>query len=222
MAPNSLKVGGLVSLAATLFFLWSADSSHENLDPTAAAATHSKDRLPGMGDSLPPRRELLLRGNLAADARMRPRPTLRRLHVRRDPALEADPEFQRLMAIDGARKMALLQGDVGELQQMREQVRGAKVSRRVLEQALLDPNREVRLAALDEISLEMDEPPIELVGPVVEADPDPEVRLEALAIVADIDGDEADAVIDRAMNDRDDTVRDEARELMESRAEESR
>jgi len=79
----------------------------------------------------------------------------------------------------------------------------------------------VRLAALYEISLEMDEPPLDLLAPVIESDPDPEVRLEALGIVADIETSEADAVISRAMDDPDEAIRSEAQDLMESRAENS-
>jgi hypothetical protein len=143
---------------------------------------------------------------------------VRPLHEKRDPALERDPGFQRLLEIDSARKSALLYGNEQDLKAAQLQLlAGDRVPRNVLERALVDPNMEVRLAALYEIGLGMEEPPLDLLGPVLLGDPSPEVRLEALEIVAEAAA--ADALIHRALDDADAAVRNEAHDLIEERIE---
>jgi HEAT repeat protein len=55
---------------------------------------------------------------------------------------------------------------------------------------------------------------------VVAGDPNAEVRLEALEIVAESESDEAVAVVRTALNDPDDDVRTEAEDLLDEWAEE--
>jgi HEAT repeat protein len=59
-----------------------------------------------------------------------------------------------------------------------------------------------------------------LLAPVVAGDPNAEVRLEALEIVAESESDEAVAVVRTALNDPDDDVRTEAEDLLDEWAEE--
>jgi HEAT repeat protein len=161
--------------------------------------------------------------DLAAEAKGRQRRVFRELAAERDAELEADPEFHRLLEMDSDRKMALIDRDPVELARVRQAigVSGGKISRRVLEKALVDPNTEVRLAALQEISLTMDAVPIDLLAPVVAGDPSAEVRLEALEILAEDESVAAVAVVRTALNDPDDDVRTEAEDLLDEWAEEN-
>jgi hypothetical protein len=154
----------------------------------------------------------------AKDRPQRFRRTFRRLPAHRDPEIQKDPQFQKLMETDAARKMALVaHDDREELKNTLTAIKqpAATIDRRVLEAALVDPSTEVRLAALAEISLEMDPPPLDLLGPVVEGDPDAEVRLEALEIVGESGSEEAVAVIRTALSDPVAAIRAEAEDLLE-------
>jgi HEAT repeat protein len=116
--------------------------------------------------------------------------------------------------------MALLQKDPEELRRVQAQaLQGEPIPRRVFEAALLDPNTEVRLAALYEISLTFDETPLDLVAPVLQGDPNAEVRLEALSMIAEVENKEADALIESALDDPDEGVSSEAQDVLESRIE---
>jgi hypothetical protein len=144
--------------------------------------------------------------------------TRREVRRQRPPELEADPQFQKLLAIDSARKMALLEQEPEELARVRRELLAeGPIPRRVLEGALLDPNAEVRLAALYEISAAMEEAPLDLLTAVLHSDPSAEIRLEALSVIAEAENEEADALIESALDDPDEGVREEAQDLIDAR-----
>jgi len=227
MRKDWLKTGAFLSAAGGLW-LWmspappslkpSRDASVGVAEPgrPASAKLALESRPPDAG---------VLTAKLEADGKkgLRPLPArkFRKLPAKRDPRLEADPEFQKLLELDSTRKMALVQSearhdDPDAAQQALADAKASKISRRVLEQALIDPNAEVRLAALFEISLEFDEPPLELLAPLVESDPNADVRLEALEMVGDSDSLEAETVIQGALGDPDDEVRARAEDLLDT------
>lgn len=118
--------------------------------------------------------------------------------------------------------MALVANRPEELERLQRQLQShSPIPQSVLEAALLDPNTEVRMAALYEISLEMAEPPLDLLAPVLQGDPSAEVRLEALTIVADSDDEQADALIRGSLDDPDEAVRSEALDQVEARSDDS-
>lgn len=230
METNWLRIGGIVSLLAVAVLLWVGRAPAPRLETrdgtgrVEPALGEKPAGRPGeIGGAPVPDGRLALRRGLDAEAKARPRRGMfRELNQRRPPELEADPQFQRLLEIDSARKMALLENDREDLRRVRQDLlAGGDIPRRVLEQALLDSNTEVRLAALYEISLEMGEPPLDLLAPVLQGDPSAEVRLEALSIVADVENAEADGLIQGALDDPDEEIRDEAEDLIESRVEDS-
>jgi hypothetical protein len=217
-----------MSAVVGLALFWLAvgsSSTFEGAEPeqfTDASSMGSDDSQPRSAFSQH-RADVPVLRDLAAEAKGRQRRIFRELAAKRNAELEADPEFQRLLEMDSDRKMALIDRDPVELARVRKAigVPGGKISRRVLEKALVDPNPEVRLAALHEISLTMDEVPVDLLAPVVAGDPSAEVRLEALEIVAEDESADAVAVIRTALNDPDDDVRTEAEDLLDDWAEEN-
>ena len=89
-----------------------------------------------------------------------------------------------------------------------------------LRQALTDPDGSVRLTivkALADADFPGDEP-MELLGTVVAHDPDEEVRLEALNVLAQRDARDAAAVAEQALNDPEEEVRTRAQEILDSQA----
>lgn len=220
-------MGSVASLIGVALFLWlfsSAPQEAADQPSVSTPAVRSFRELASRNTSevLDPRSAGRLRGGLSVGAKDRPqrfRRKFRDLSTQRDPELEADPDFERLLALDATRKMALVdQSDREQLKQaLAEMKAGPPIERRVLEKALRDPSSEVRLAALYEISVTMDRPPIDWLAPMVEQDPDPEVRLEALGMIAESEEEKATAVIRTALNDPDPRVRMEAAELLEER-----
>jgi hypothetical protein len=85
----------------------------------------------------------------------------------------------------------------------------------VLMQVLSDPDPELRLFALNEIWLSMDEPPLDILGSVVSNDQDPEVRIEALRMVGESEDPRALQMVKAAANDSDEDVREEAADLID-------
>jgi hypothetical protein len=79
----------------------------------------------------------------------------------------------------------------------------------VLAKALLDREPEVRLAAIHELWLTADDPPLYLVESALR-DSDPEVRLEALKIASESEDDGAKKLIEQARSDPDEDVRSDA------------
>lgn len=84
----------------------------------------------------------------------------------------------------------------------------------VLIKALEDRDTDVRLAALDELWTNSDEPPLDILERVVN-DPDPEVRLEAVRILSESDEPFAQQLLRGALTDRDEDVRDEAADALD-------
>ena len=87
----------------------------------------------------------------------------------------------------------------------------------ILKSALSDADREVRLAAVQELSGLAEGTPLDLVAFAMD-DPDPEIRLEALSALdelADEDGqqDRLRPLIEKALTDPDEDVRSEAQDL---------
>lgn len=226
-----LRFGGLLSLVVLALLFWMARAPiFESADPGPTAAFPGGPVLEDL--TAAPRGTLQMRepssagiprGSLGPgieDRLPRFRRKFRELPARRPRELEADPQFERLLELDAARKMALVDpGDHERLKQVLAEMKGgaATIERRVLQKALRDPNPEVRLAALYEISVAMDEPPIDLLAPVVQGDPDPEVRLEALAMIGDSEDERAGAVIQSALGDPDPRIRVEAQDLLDER-----
>ena len=221
-----LKFGGAVALLA---MLWLAIGRSPTPEPELSQRKPDNLVVPdtaprplaeiGPTDDMRRKPAPVLGDRLDAKASARPRPVYRKLNRRRPSELAADPQFHKLLEIDSARKMALLQKDPEELRRVRRELlaEGA-IPRRVIEAALLDSNAEVRLAALYEISLGSEDPPLDLLAPVLQGDPSAEVRLEALTIIADSDDEEADALIRSSLDDADETVRSEAHEEIEARS----
>jgi hypothetical protein len=228
VTPICLSITGALLAAASILWFWSSTPTPPSAvpgdgrqDAGAAPLLRSRENMkrPAGLRWRDDRAKTARAANIIRPRRRHSEPGVRR---ERDPRLQADPGFQRLLEIDSARKMALLPADRRDLVQTLEQLRsGPKVERRVLEQALLDPNPEVRLAALDEISLEAEEPPIDLLAPVVAGDPSAEVRLAALEIVVESDAPVADGVIHAALDDPDAGVSEAAADALEARADES-
>lgn len=216
MRTNWLKVGVILAVVGAVALLRSERS--QPLRPQSATSALHEEKSEDARGGLPSRLELTRAAEIDAERHARPQRVFRDLHARRPPEIEADPQFQKLLEIDSARKMALLENDPEELKRVRQQLLAdAAIPRHVLEAALLDPNPEVRLAALYEIGLAMAEPPLELLAPVVQGDPDAEVRLEALSMIVEIESEEADALIEGALDDPDAAVSDEAQEIIEAR-----
>jgi hypothetical protein len=225
-----LNVGGVFALLVILCIAFGISPTPdprptEDKPRVDGGVSPGSASLPGKGlntvGGAPRKPELALSPGLGADPNVRTRLVFRKLNRRRPPELEADPQFHKLLEIDSARKMALLQKEPGELNRVRQQLLSeAAIPRQVLEAALLDSNIEVRMAALFEISLATEEPPLDLLAAVLQGDPSTEVRLEALTIVADSDDEEADALIRSSLNDPDEAVRSEAREQVEARNDE--
>jgi HEAT repeat protein len=84
----------------------------------------------------------------------------------------------------------------------------------VLIKALNDSDTDVRLAALDELWTNSDEPPLDILARVVH-DPDPEVRLEAVRILSESEEPYAQQLLRGALLDRDEDVREEAADALD-------
>jgi hypothetical protein len=84
----------------------------------------------------------------------------------------------------------------------------------VLIKALDDADSEVRLAALDELWTNTEDPPVNILERVIN-DPDPEIRLEAVRILSESDEPFAHHLLRGALTDLDEDVREEAADALE-------
>jgi hypothetical protein len=84
----------------------------------------------------------------------------------------------------------------------------------VLIKALDDNDTDVRLAALEEIWTNSDDPPLNILASVIK-DTDPEVRLEAVRILAESDEPYAQQLLRGALADTNEDVRDEAADALD-------
>jgi HEAT repeat protein len=69
------------------------------------------------------------------------------------------------------------------------------------------------LAALGELELVTDEPPLDVLAPVLN-DPDPEIRLQALQLIGESDDERANELARQALSDPDEDVRSEAEDIL--------
>lgn len=84
----------------------------------------------------------------------------------------------------------------------------------VLVRALDDNDTDVRLAALEEIWTNSDDPPLNILASVIK-DSDPEVRLEAVRILSESEDPYAQQLLRGALADTDEDVRDEAADALD-------
>lgn len=84
----------------------------------------------------------------------------------------------------------------------------------VVIEALNDRNPEVRLSALDELWVNTDEPPLDVLAGVL-SDPDPEVRAEAVRLIGDSDDPRARQLLEPILGDANEEVRAEAADALE-------
>jgi HEAT repeat protein len=84
----------------------------------------------------------------------------------------------------------------------------------VVVQALSDRDPEVRMAALEELWANTDEPPLDILNVVLD-DPDPEVRAEAVRMISDSEDVLAEDLLRQALGDADEDVRSEAADALD-------
>ena len=84
----------------------------------------------------------------------------------------------------------------------------------VLVRALDDSDTDVRLAALEEIWTNSDDPPLDILASVIN-DRDPEVRLEAVRILSESDEPYAQQLLRGALADTNEDVREEAADALD-------